>query len=97
DAGLVRSDRGALHAHTMLLDGVRRIDGDLVARLVALLDAEVEVLQVDVEVREDQSFPDPLPDDPCHLIAVDLDDRVHDLDLRHSWIPEACAERVPRP
>src|SRR5690606_2800543 len=84
DARLVRRDRRALHADAVLLDRVGRVDGDLVAGLVALLDPEVEVLEVDVEVREDQPFADPLPDDPRHLVAVDLDDGVHDLDLRHA-------------
>ena len=47
--------------------------------------AEVVVLQVDVEVREDQLVLDELPDDPRHLVAVELDDRVDDLDLRHGF------------
>ena len=46
---------------------------------------EVVVLQVDVEVREDQLVLDELPDDPRHLVAVELDDRVADLDLRHGF------------
>ena len=46
---------------------------------VAGFDAEVEVLQVDVEVRQDQLLADLLPDDAGHLVAVHLDDGVLDL------------------
>ena len=48
------------------------------------LDAEVVVLQIDVEVRKDQLVLDELPDDPGHLVAVELDDGVLHLDLRHA-------------
>src|SRR3954447_11099991 len=67
----------------MLLDGVRGVDGDLVARRVAALDRQVEVDEVDVEVGQDQLLLDERPDDPGHLVAVELDDRVFDLDLGH--------------
>src|SRR6185437_16666756 len=50
---------------------------------VAMLDAEVEVLEVDVEVGEDQLLADALPDDARHLVAVHLDDGILDLDLAH--------------
>jgi hypothetical protein len=40
-----------------LLDGVGGVDGDLVVGGVAVLDAEVVVLQVDVEVGQDQLAP----------------------------------------
>ena len=50
---------------------------------VAVLDAEIEVEQLDVEVREDQPVLDELPDDAGHLVTVELDDGVLDLDLRH--------------
>jgi CheY-like chemotaxis protein len=40
----------------------------------AVLDPEVVVLQLDVEVGEDQLVLDELPDDPGHLVAVELDD-----------------------
>ena len=73
----------------MLLDGVRRGHGDLVLGGVAVLDAEIEVEQVDVEVGQDQPILDELPDDPGHLVAVELDDGVLDLDLRHGGLPGA--------
>ena len=80
---LVRRDRGALHADAEFLDRVRRIDRDLITRLVALLDPQIVIFQVHVEVGEDQLLADPLPDDPRHLVAVDFDDRINNLDLRH--------------
>ena len=83
DPRLVRRDGRALDADAVLLDRVRRVDGDLVVGRVAVLDAEVVVVEVDVEVRVDQPVLDELPDDPGHLVAVDLDDRVLHLDLRH--------------
>ena len=44
-AVFVRCDCGALHANAVLFDRVRRIDGDLVVGLVALLNRKVVVLE----------------------------------------------------
>ena len=75
-----RASSGVMVAHLTptpcCLIAFGRVDGDLVVGRVAVLDAEVVVLQVDVEVREDQLVLDELPDDPRHLVAVELDDRV---------------------
>ena len=76
DARLVGRDRGALHADAVLLGGVGGVDRDLVVGGVAVLDAEVVVVELDVEVRQDQLVLDELPDDPRHLVAVHLDDGV---------------------
>jgi hypothetical protein len=67
----------------VLLDRLRGVDGHLVIGLVAVLDAEVVVVQVHVEVRVDQGFLDELPDDPSHLVAIELYYRSFDLDLGH--------------
>ena len=83
DAGFVGGDRRALHADAVLLDRVRAVDRDLVGGLVALLDREIIIFQVDVEIGKDQAFANPLPDDAGHLIAVEFDDRGFHLDLRH--------------
>ena len=80
---LVGGDGGALNAHAVLLDGLRRVNCDLVVGLVALLDAEVVIHQVNVEVGKDEAVLDELPDDARHLIAIELNDGVMDLDLFH--------------
>ena len=67
----------------MLLDRVGGVDGDLVLRLLAPLDPEVEVEELDVEIGKDQLLLDEGPDDPGHLVAVELDDGVFHLDFRH--------------
>ena len=83
-ARLVRRDRGALHADAVLLDGVGSVDRHLVIGGVAVLHAQVIVVQLDVHEREDQLVLDPLPDDPGHLVAVDVHDGIGDLDLGHA-------------
>src|SRR3546814_5332113 len=50
---------------------------------IAFLDGEVIIVQVHVEIRLDQPLADPLPDDPRHFVAIDFDNQVFDLDLRH--------------
>ena len=95
DARLVGGDRGALDADAVLLDGVGRVDRDLVVGRVAVLDAEVVVLEVDVEVGVDQAVLDELPDDAGHLVAVELDDRSLDLDLVDHVFPSVAVSRRP--
>ena len=80
-AGLIWSDGGTLHADTVLPDGVGRVDSDLVVRGVSGFDPEVVVLEVDVEVRQDELLLDVRPDNPRHLVSVQLHDRVFDPDL----------------
>ena len=94
DPGLVRGDRRALDADAVPLDRVRGVDGDLVVGVVAALDAQVVVLQVDVQVRQDQLVLDELPDDAGHLVAVEFDDRARHLDLRHA-LPSPFRMRLP--
>src|SRR3546814_12661925 len=93
DAGLVRRDGGAFDADAVLLDRIGGIDGDLVVRLVALLDGEIEVDEIDIQIGQDQLFANPLPYDAGHLVAVDLDDRRLHLDLRHRFL--MSANRLP--
>src|SRR3546814_4104156 len=80
---LVGGDRRTLHADAVFLDRMRRIDRDLIVGLVALLDREVVIFEPDIEIGLDQALANPFPDDPRHLVAVDLDDGGFDLDLRH--------------
>ena len=80
---LIRRDGRALNAHAVLLDGLRRVNCDLVVGLVALLDTEIVIQQLNVEVRKDEAILDELPDDARHLISIELNDGVMDLDLFH--------------
>ena len=102
DPRLVGGDRRALDADPVPLDRVGGVDRDLVVGRVAALDPEVEVLEVDVEVGQDQLLFDERPDDAGHLVAVELDDRVLDLDLRHrramlsTWRPRSRRRRGKR-
>ena len=100
-AGLVWGDGGALHAHRVLLDCLGGIERDLVIGLVSVGQAQVVVLEVDVEVRVDELVLDVLPDDPGHLVAVQLHDGVLHLDLgtdggthlpglREGWAEAGC-------
>ncbi len=80
---LVGRDGRAFDGDADPLGRFRGVDRDLVAGLVALLDAEVEIEELDVEIGMDQLVLDQLPDDAGHLVAVHLDDRILHLDLRH--------------
>lgn len=81
DARLIRSDCGALDADGILLDRLGGVHRHLVVGLVAVLEAEVVVFQVDVEIGVYEAILYVFPDDASHLISVELDDRILDLDL----------------
>jgi hypothetical protein len=82
----IGGDRRALDADAVLANRIGAIDGDPVLGLITHLDREVIILQVDVKVGQDQPLADPLPDDPGHLVAVDLNDRIFHLDLGHAGL-----------
>jgi hypothetical protein len=94
DALLIRSDGRALHGHAVLLGRLGRVDRDLVVGGVAVLDAEVEVVELQVQVREDQLILDELPDDPGHFIAVHVDDGVGDFNLGHCGVFPLAVARL---
>lgn len=48
-----------------------------------MLHAEVVVLKVDVEIREDEAVFDELPDNARHFVAIEFDDGIVNLDLCH--------------
>ena len=87
DARFVGGDGGAFDGDAVFLDRLGGVDGHLVVGLVAVLDREVVIFQVDVEIGKDQLVLDELPDDPGHFVAVHLDDRIGDLDLAHALNP----------
>ena len=83
DPRLVGRDRRAFHADAAGLDRLGRLDRHPIVGGVAVFDAEVEILQIDVEIGMDQLVADEMPDDARHLVAVEFDDRILDLDLWH--------------
>jgi hypothetical protein len=83
DTGFVGRDRRAFYADAILLDRVRRIDGDLVVGRIAGFDAQIIIFQVDIEIGQYQAFADPFPDDPGHFVAIEFDDGVFHLDFCH--------------
>ncbi len=106
-----RASSGVIVAHLTptpcALDRFRGFDRDPVFARVAALDPEVEVDELEVEVGKDQLLFDERPDDPGHLVAVELDDRVLDLDLlrhrrgdaidadnRGRWPPPSASEHA---
>ena len=91
DPLLIRSDGRALDAHIVLENCFSRVDGDLVVGLISIWEAQVIVLQVDVEVGVDELVFDVLPYDSRHLVAIKFHDGVLDLDLLRS-----CGRGIPR-
>ena len=83
DPRLVRRDGRAFDANAGGLDRMRRVDRDLVVGRVAILDREIVVLEIDVQIGMDKLVANQLPDDARHLVAVEFDDRIRDLDLGH--------------
>lgn len=81
NTSLIGSDGSTLDTDRVLLDGLGGINGDLVVGLITVLKTEIIVLEVDVEVGVDELVLDDLPDDAGHLITVEFDDGVLDLDL----------------
>ena len=88
---LVRRDRRALRADAELGDGVCGVHRHLVVGRVAALDAEIEILQVDVDVRQNELILDEPSDDAGHLVPVELHDRGLHLDLRHPVLVQEAA------
>ena len=70
NSGLIRGDGCALHPDAVLGDGIGGFHRYLVVGGVSIADAEVVVVELDVQVGQDQLVLDHVPDDPCHLIAI---------------------------
>ena len=97
DPLFIGRDRRALYPDAIFLDRVGRIDGDLVVGLVALFNRQIIVFQIDVEIGQNEPLADPLPDDAGHFVAVEFNDRVFHLDLRHVGALAFQYGRVGRP
>mmetsp|Transcript_18496 Transcript_18496/g.13296 ORF Transcript_18496/g.13296 Transcript_18496/m.13296 type:complete len:332 (+) Transcript_18496:516-1511(+) len=78
---LIRSNSGTFDTNLMLLDGVSGIDGDLIVGLITRGDTQVIVLGLKIKIRIDMSLLDPVPDDTGHLITIDINDGLCNLNL----------------
>src|SRR3984885_1433376 len=83
DPGLVRGNGRAFDADAGGLDRMRRVDRDLVVGRVAVFDREIVILEIDVQIGMDKLVANQLPDDARHFVAIELDNRIRDLDLGH--------------
>ena len=81
DASLIRGDGSALDADLAGLDSLSSLDGDLIVSGVTVLDAQIEVLDVQVQVRSNQLILDELPDDSGHLVTIELNNGLGNSDL----------------
>jgi hypothetical protein len=62
-AVFIRSDGSALNTYTILFDSIRGINGNLVIGLVAVFDTEIEIFNVQFQIRKYQFIFDKLPDE----------------------------------
>ena len=83
----VGGDGGALDRHAVLLVGEGGIHGHLICGGIAVGQAQIVVLGLEVHKGEDQLILDHLPQDAGHLVAVHLYQRGRHLDLFHSRVP----------
>ena len=102
DARFVWCNCGAFYTDAEFADGVGGINGDLIIGLVAIFHAKVIIFQVDIKIWQNESFTNPFPDDPCHFVAIKLDNGVFDLNFCHvtkhfplgRWVDERCHSKV---
>jgi hypothetical protein len=81
NSGLIGGDGGALDSNLAGLDSFGGVDSDLIVGGISVLHAEIEVLDVEVQMGVDELVLDHLPDNAGHLVAVQLGNRVLNLDL----------------
>ena len=67
---LIGSDGCTFDSNLASFDSVCAVDSDLVIGSIAVLDAKIEVLDVEVQVGQDKLVLDDVPDNTGHLIAV---------------------------
>ena len=65
----------------MLQNGIGRVNRHLIICRVTIFDAQVVVLKIDVEVRQDEAVLNELPHDASHFVAIKFDDWVYDFDF----------------
>ncbi len=78
---LIGGDCGTLYANLVLLYSSGCIQRHLVSSLVSMLDAQVEVEDVEIQEGKDQLVLDHAPNDASHLVTIHLHNRVRNLYL----------------
>ena len=81
--GLVGGDGGAFDAHPLPLDRIGGVDGHLIGGGIPVLDTQIVVFKIDIQIWQDQPLLDERPDDPRHLVAVELDNLARNLNPAH--------------
>ena len=81
DSGLVRGNGGTLDSNLVLLDCIGSIQSHLVVGCISVLHAEVVVVDLEIQVRQDKRVLDLLPDDSGHLITIHFDNGILDYNL----------------
>ena len=85
--GFVRGYRCAFHANAVFQDCVCRVNRHLVAGCITILDAQVVIVNVDIEIRQDQTIFDEFPDDSRHFVTVNINNRIYNFDLASHLSP----------
>ena len=79
----VRCDSSALNCNAELISPVSCIDSNLVSCLVSVLESQVEILGLQINIRQDDNVLYLLPDNSCHLVPVHLYEGGLHLNLSH--------------
>ena len=82
----VGRDGRALDADTIMLDCLGGVQRDPVGGAVALRQTEVKIDRFQVDVRLQKLAFDLLPEDPGHLVAVQLDQRCFHFNFLHGCL-----------
>ena len=80
----VRRNRRAFNTGAVFLDRFSGINCDLIISIITGFNAEIVIFQINIEIRVNQLVFDELPDDPCHLISIQLNKWIFDLNFCHS-------------
>lgn len=81
DSCLIWSDGRTLDTNLAFLNGLGRLQCDLVISFISVFDSEIKVADVQVEERMDELIFNLLPNDSGHLITIEFGDWICDLDL----------------
>ena len=92
---LVGGDGGALHGHAQAAGGVGGVHGDLVLGLVAVQQAQVIILGLQVHEGQDQLILDHPPQNAGHFVAVHLHQGGNHLDFFHCRISSLFCPKAP--